>query len=143
MVTLGKIFTQLEEENIKIYPYPIGEPKALTLEMQGKYAVFVDERGFSTIHDLNGALVHELGHCVTGATHHVCSPFNLVAKNEERANRWAFENYVPFEQLNEAVLAGLRTPWQLADWFQLPQPFIEGAVHYYNEVLQLKFGVEK
>ncbi|MDL2215725.1 ImmA/IrrE family metallo-endopeptidase [Ruminococcaceae bacterium OttesenSCG-928-N02] len=140
MVSLGSIFEKLNEHDIKLFTYKIGEPKALTMEMAGKYAIFVDEQGFETLPELNAAMIHELGHCATGATHHVSSPFDLVAKHENTANRWAFENYIPFEELNAAVLGGLREPWQLADWFGLPQAYIEKAIFYYTQTKQMKFG---
>ena len=36
--------------------------------------------------------------------------------------------------------AGLTEPWQLAEWFDVPQSFIERALSYYHEARGLRFS---
>ncbi len=141
MVTLGQIYKDLDEQKIALYPYEIGGPKALTMEMLGRYAIFFDWRMFTTLAEINQALVHEIGHCATGATHRVYSRYDLVEKHEYKANRFAIERYLPWEEIEDAMQHGLTEPWQLADWFGLPQQFIEKALFHYINTRQHPFSV--
>ena len=139
LVTLGRLYNDLQEKNIALYPYDIGKQGAVTMEMQGKYAIFVDSLGFATVADMQGALVHEMGHCATGATHNMYNRYGLVEKHEYKANRLAIETYMPFAEVQAAMQAGAETPWQLAEWFALPQNLVELALAHYTETKGLRF----
>lgn len=76
--------------------------------------------------------MHEIGHCATGCTHKVSSQLDLIAKHEYKANRWAIEKYVPFEQLNLAMSNGYTEIWQLSEYFDLSEEFIKKAISYYT-----------
>ena len=140
MTDLSAIYRDADRMGVPIYSYDIGFADAATLEVGGRYAVMVDPRRICSISGIKGVLAHELGHCATGCTHHVSSPYDLVARHEYKANRWAVEQYLPFSQLNAAVAGGLTEPWQLAEYFDLPEGLIRWAIQYYTQVRQLTFG---
>lgn len=140
MTDLSTIYRDADTLGVPIYPYDIGFADAATLEMGGRYAVMVDPVRIRSISRIKGVLAHELGHCATGCTHRVSSPYDLVARHEFKANRWAVEQYLPFAQLREAVAGGLTEPWQLADYFDLPEEQIRWALTYYTEVRELSFN---
>ena len=86
------------------------------------------------------AIAHEAGHCATGCTHKISSPLDLVAKHEYKANRWAIERYLPFNDINSAIKAGYTEPWELADYFNVTEKFIRKAIRYYTECRGNHFG---
>lgn len=108
--------------------------------MNKKYAVFVDPDYFSSIKEMKEAIAHEAGHCATGCTHKISSPLDLVAKHEYKANRWAIERYLPFNDINSAIKAGYTEPWELADYFNVTEKFIRKAIRYYTECRGKHFG---
>jgi hypothetical protein len=86
------------------------------------------------------AIAHEAGHCATGCTHKVSSSLDLVAKHEYKADRWAIERYLPFNDINAAVKDGHTETWDLADYFNVSEKFIRKALHYYTGPRGKHFG---
>lgn len=140
MVSLGDVYDALREEDVRLYVYDVGFAPAATMETNGKYAVFYDPAAVRTTRTLKECLAHECGHCATGATHRTSSPWDLVERHEYKANRWAVERFLPYKALCDAMRAGYTEPWQLAEWFDLPQSFIERALHHYRDVRGLSFS---
>ncbi|MEG2769766.1 MAG: hypothetical protein RR902_03025 [Oscillospiraceae bacterium] len=134
MVELFKIYEECEKINSHIYIFNKGSYEACTIEQQGIYDICINSKKIDTISNLKTKLMHEWGHCKTGATHSVSSPFELVGKNEERANRTAIKQFIPFCEIKKAVNNGLTEYWQLAEYFNLEEVFIRKAVNYYINV---------
>jgi hypothetical protein len=77
-------------------------------------------------------LAHELGHSLTGAFYSSATPMDEKGRAEQRADRWAIECLLPFPALEEAVASGRTQLYDLAEFFQLPQAFLEKAIAYYT-----------
>lgn len=140
MVEMASLYNDIKKQGISLFTYDVGNEKSVTLEMKNKYAVFIDPFQFESISEIKRALAHEIGHCATGCTHKVSSPLDLVSKHEYKANRWAIERYIPFEDLRLAISKGYTEEWQLAEYFDFPQSFIHLALEYYFEIKQRKIG---
>lgn len=141
MTNLTDIYSDVSNVGASIFPYPIGFTDAATIELHGNYAIMFDPDKFSTIRSLKWALAHEVGHCATGCTHKISSQWDIVERHEHKANRWAYEHYLPPEQIQYALDHGYTEPWQLAEWFDLPQNDIENALYYYINQRQITFDV--
>lgn len=131
MVELSQIYQDIEAEQVRLVPYAIGFSPAALIQVEGRSGLFVDFDQCGSLRKLKEVLAHEMGHCATGCTHKLSSPHDLIEKHEYKANRWAFERYLPPAQLARAIEAGYTEAWQLAEWFDLPQPFVEKALAYY------------
>ncbi|WP_099204619.1 ImmA/IrrE family metallo-endopeptidase [Scatolibacter rhodanostii] len=140
MVELNTIFADMEKEKVSLFPYEVGEEKSVTLEMNNRYAIFLDTFRVESLSETKWILAHELGHCATGCTHKVSSSLDLIEKHEYKANRWAIERYIPFEDLNIAIQGGYTERWQLAEYFDMPESFIEKALNYYFVTKQRKLA---
>lgn len=93
---LVELYCQAYADGISVFSrYPVGELGAATIEMNGRYAVFIDDEQFGTAADELCALAHECGHVHTGATHAVASPYDLIERHEYRADRWAIHQLLP------------------------------------------------
>lgn len=143
MVTLTQVYTALDAQGARVYPYPIEFTKAATIEIGDSYAVFFDAALVKTVPELKACLAHECGHCAMGATHRVASPWDLIERHENKANRWAFEQFLPYLSLQDAIAQGFIEAWQLAEYFDMPQSFIEEAVQYYTQICLLTLGKAK
>lgn len=140
MVELKSLYDDITDQAISLIPYDVGAEKSVTIELNNRYAIFIDPFKMRSIAETKRALAHEIGHCATGCTHTVSSPLDLVAKHEYKANRWAIERYVPFEDLQAASKQGYSEKWQLAEYFDLPESFIEKALDYYFVAREMKIG---
>ena len=97
------------------------------------YAVFLDFSKIRSTRLLRGVCCHELGHVATGALHKVDSPYELAERSEYRANRWAAQHYLTREDFQEAFDAGYTEPWQLAEFFDMPERDVRSALTYWTE----------
>lgn len=133
MFELSDFYTYCRENQVDVIPY-CGCPQAgATLRDKGYYAVFLDFSKIDSARLLRGICYHELGHVATGALHKIDSPFELIERSEYRANRWAAEQYLTCADFREAFTLGYTEPWQLAEYFDLPQRDIEAALSYWQE----------
>ena len=140
MSALKDFYTYAQEEGIQIMAYPIGFRSAASLRLRGRRATFLDFGQIRTIPELNWAVAHESGHHHLGAYHKVASPYQLWQQAEYRADRWAFESYLPADQIAEAMQKGYTEPWQLAEYFDLPEAAIKKALHYWTECRGVDFN---
>lgn len=66
------------------------------------------------------------------ATHEVNSPFDLVAKHEYKADKWAIERALSVDELDDAVAEGHTEIWDLAEYFGVTEDFMRKAVCWYT-----------
>ena len=76
---------------------------------------------------------HEMGHCETDSFYGFFSSLETRGKHEYRANRWAINYLIPFAELCRAVAEGNRELWQLAEYFEVSEEFIERAINYHKQ----------
>lgn len=139
MVQLSQLYGELRKQDIHLYLKDIGFSQAATIEYQKKYAIFLDPACFSSLRNMKAVLAHEIGHCATGCTHRMSSPIDLVERHEYKAERWAIESCLPFRSLRQAMQEGFQEPWQLAEYFEMPEDFIRRAIAYYTGPRALHF----
>lgn len=132
MICLQDIYDDYNRHDISLFPYMSSHIDAATIEIGGQYAVFANFFKFKSIPELKLMLIHELGHCVTGATHKISSDYDLIEQHELKADKYAATKYLPPESLAAAFNAGYTQIWELAEWFDLPEEFISWAVDYYK-----------
>ena len=104
------------------------------------YAIFLDFTKISSTRQLKGVCCHELGHVATGALHKIESPFETVERSEYRANRWSAETFLTVEDFKEAFADGYTEPWELAEYFDLPEEDIKKALAYWSECRGIDFN---
>lgn len=80
-------------------------------------------------------LAHELGHCEYGGFYNRYSHFDIRAKAERRADKWAFSKLVPYGRIMEAVKHGITETWELAEHFDVSNEFMQRALEYYKTAI--------
>lgn len=80
-------------------------------------------------------LAHELGHCEYGGFYNRYSRYDIRAKAERRADKWAFSKLVPYGRMMEAVGHGMTEVWELADFFDVSCEFMRRAIEYYKTAI--------
>lgn len=131
MEKIISLYNELNRAGVRFYHWNMEEDRAATIELGGRYGVFMD---FGNIHSSAEELVvvaHEGGHISTGATHKVNSPYDLIEKHEYKADKWAVQKLIPEEELDEAVASGCTELWQLAEHFAVTEEFMRKAVCWY------------
>ena len=140
MFELSDFYSYCRENRVQVIPFRGVPAPGATIRDGSKYAIFLDFSQIPTTRLLRGVCCHEMSHVATGALHRVSSPYELVERSEYRANRYAARNFLTAEAFREAFAAGCRELWQLAEWFDLPQPDVEKALHYWTERQGITFS---
>ena len=140
MFELSDFYGYCQKNQIDVIPYCGCPQPGATIRDREQYAIFLDFTKILSTRLLKGICYHELGHAATGALHKVNSPYELVERSEYRANRWSAEHYLPAKELREAFQNGFAEPWQLAEYFDLPQQDIEKALHYWTVCRGIDFN---
>ena len=137
---LSRICKDVCDLNILLLYHQIGFTDAASLEMGGEFAIFLDLSQLPSSAQQCEALAHELGHCATGCTHKVSSSWDLISKHEHKANRWAYEKYLPEEELRRLMQDGCTEVWQLAERLGFPEKTVRDAVLYWTECRGVDFN---
>lgn len=128
METVLTLYDELNSAGVRFYHWDLDDGQASTIEMDGNYGIFMDFSNISTQAEELVAVAHEGGHVFTGATHKVSSPYDLIAKHEYKANKWAVQRLISPEALDAAVAEGCTDIHSLAEHFNVTIPFMKKAV---------------
>lgn len=77
-------------------------------------------------------LAHEIGHSVQGAFYNPYAALDVRQKHENRADKWAVEQLIPADELDDAVASGCTSIWSLAEHFGVTIDFMRKAVCWYT-----------
>lgn len=82
-------------------------------------------------------LAEELGHYFTshGNILDQTKPENV--KQEKRARNWGYEKLIPLEKLIEAYKNGIRNRFELAEFLDVTEEFLDDTISHYQE----KYGL--
>ena len=117
MADLLELYDLAEEHGTDICWFDLGAAESLSvLQSDGSCAIAMDPWRMSTLADEKVKLAHELGHCETGSFY----------------NRWAYKKLVPEDELRKAIQQGYQEPWELAEYFNVTEPFLRSALDYYR-----------
>jgi len=137
---IADFYAYCRAHDVDVIPY-FGCPQpAATMRDGDFYAVFLDFGKIRSTRLLRGIFCHELGHVATGALHKVDSPYELVERSEYRANRWAAERYLPEAEFRTAFAEGYTEPWQLAEYFDMPERDVRAALEYWTQCRGVDFN---
>ena len=133
MFELSQFYSFCMENNVDIIPFDGMPSEGATIRDGSDYAIFLDFTKINTLRSFRGVCMHEQGHTATGALHRVSSPFETVERAEHRANRYAAETYITAEDFCQAFAGGFTEPWELAEYFDLPEKDVLKAYAYWTQ----------
>ena len=133
------LYRQMQDQGVRFYAWDLGNTPAVTLERMGEYAIFMDFSNIPTAAQEQVILAHEAGHVSTGSTHAAYSPYDLVARHEQQANRWAIRKLMPYTALCDALSRGITEVWALSEEFGVTEDFVHMALGYYHDARGLNF----
>ena len=140
MFDTSEFYRYCDQHDVDVIPFDRLPADAATVRYNGYYSVGVNFRRIRGVRHLHTAFMHELGHLHTGALHKVSSPFQLIEQNEYRADADSFKRYLPPDELKNAMRNGYTTPWELADYFNLDEEYIQKALDYWAQCRGVNFN---
>lgn len=132
MQCLEEIYKKIDAEEIELFGYNMASCNAATIEINDNYGIFIDENKLETKEDEFLALAHEYGHCKSGTTHKLYSPYQLIEQHENKANRAAVHEFLPIELIFDAFEHNYFAYWEIAEYLEMPEPFVIMAIEIYQ-----------
>lgn len=142
MFELSDFYNYCEQNNVDIIPFAGMPSEGATIRDGLDYAIFLDFTKLSTLRQIRGVCMHEQGHTATGALHKISSPYETVERAEHRAIRYTAETYLSVEDFQQAFADGFMDPWELAEYFDLPEHDVRKAYSYWIECRGIDFNWE-
>jgi hypothetical protein len=130
-MTLDDLYARAAGDGVSVYDFRMRETRAMSLP-SGHVAL--DRRRLGGSRAEKAALAHELGHVERGAFYNVLTPLETRERCEYKANKRSFEILVPRAELRAVMESGMTEPYELAEYFDVPEPFICRCLDYYHDV---------
>lgn len=133
MVTNNDLYGIAEKRGHVVVCESLTETPSLSLQTNKRCYIAIDQR--LNVQQEREALAHELGHCEYGGFYNRYSKYDIRAKAERRADKWAFARLVPYGRLMQAVRHGVTDVWELAELFDVSCEFMHRAIAYYKTAI--------
>ncbi|MCI8383773.1 MAG: hypothetical protein HFJ33_02750 [Clostridia bacterium] len=103
------LYNKMEEQNIHYINHELLFTKGAIAHCDDLTAIVVDEKQVKSQASENTVLIQELGHYMAGAYYHTNSPYQLIEKMEHKADKKAWEEFFPYEEIKMLMKRGLTT----------------------------------
>ena len=133
MVTNDDLYGIAERRGHVVVCESLTETPSFSLQTNKRCYIAIDQR--LNVQQEREALAHELGHCEYGGFYNRYSRYDIRAKAERRADKWAFARLVPYGRLMQAVRHGITEVWELAELFDVSCEFMQRAIAYYKTAI--------
>lgn len=139
MTRYEEILADIEQDDdIMFFETKSKKQPAKSMRMGQDCAIFFNESAFETDADRFTGLVHEDGHCISGAFYGVNTPFETKERCEQRAWRRGIQKYLPFDDLMDAFEACKTVDGvildDLAKYLSMPTDFVTRAIELYGQL---------
>lgn len=132
MTTISDLHKLAKMRGIPIDKISCPACKAMSIMIENQCFIAIDRECNAAEELVRTA--HELGHCELRAFYNRYSAFDVRSKQEYKADKWAVQALIPYEELKKAAEKGYTEKWQLAELFGVTEEFIERAEHIYNAI---------
>ena len=133
MMDLMGLYRIAEDNNVAVDCFELKKREALSvMDNDGFCYIAIDPFKLTSALDEKIKLGHELGHCMTGSFYNRYATCDVRRKHENRADKWAINQFVSEQELDEAIADGHTEMWDLADYFHVTEVFMRKAVCWYT-----------
>lgn len=133
MTELLDLYQLAEQDGITVDCFDLGSREALSLmDTDGQCYIAVDPFKLDSAQDERLKLAHEMGHCVTGSFYNRYAALDIRQRHENQANKWAIQQLIPEDELDQAIADGYTDLYSLADHFGVSVDFMRLAVCWYT-----------
>lgn len=136
MTNLIDLYQFAELKGHAVYWYSCKDSRIISMSVMdtdGDCAIALDPYKISTTTEEKRVLAHELGHCETGSFYNQYAACDIRQKHENRADKWAIHHLIPKDDLQKAFSAGYTTIWELAEYFDVTEEFMEKVICLYQK----------
>lgn len=127
-----EVYKKIEDENVQTFSFGISGVKGLTICANGVCGVFINDKEINDSDEEFCVAAHEYGHCATGTLYSLNSDKSYISRCEYRADRKAVLTFLPFERVQDAIVNGCQTTYEISEFLDLPEKFIIKSFNHYR-----------
>lgn len=131
-IRIENVYKKIHDNDIKIFHRGISGVKSVSIEVNNKYGIFINHNEIENPDEEFLVVAHEYGHCMTGSTHPLYSPFDIIIRHEYKADRRAILDFLPIDKLKEAINYGCKTIFEFSTYLDVPEAFVVKAFKHYT-----------
>lgn len=121
-----------EDNDIEILKIKADKCRSMSLKTDSGKCYIGINKSHMTKAEETVCKAHELGHCETESFYNRYSRFDLVSRNEHRADVWAIKKLIDKSDILSAFKKGITEIWSLAEYFEVTEDFMRKACVYYG-----------
>ena len=125
------LYNKMEKENIHYINHELLFTRGAIAHCDELTAIVVDDKQVKSQVSENTVLMQELGHYMAGAYYRTNSPYELIEKMEHKADKKAWEEFFPYEEIKDLMKKGLTTATQLAEYYNVEASYMARCLNYY------------
>lgn len=131
-MTIQSLYALAKQQNIEVIPYPMPDNGSMSVMLDnGKCFIGMDASVRDGDVQERVHLGHEMGHCLTGSFYSIHTAIDCRQRHENKADKWAVQQLIPVDALDDAIADGCTEVWELADRFSVTEEFVRKAVCWY------------
>ena len=127
-MTLNQLYDIARNNNINVCHFPLSPIKSISVPGY----IGIDIHQINTVSEERECLAHELGHCMKNVFYTGASTLELRTQKEYRADKWAIQTLIPFEELLRVLQSGRTEAWEIAEHFEVSECFVNKALNLYE-----------
>ena len=121
-MNLVNLYRLAESENIPVYCFDLPLTRSMSVCNNELCAIAIDPFALESTAQEKVLLGHELGY----------SDYDVKAKAEYKADKWAVKKLIPKDELKNAADSGITEVWELAEYFNVTEDFVKRAIYIYD-----------
>lgn len=125
------LFNKMEKENINYVNAKLLFTRGAIANCKDLTAIVVDDNQVKGQIAENTVLIQELGHYMAGAYYRTNSQYELIEKMEHKADKKAWEEFFPYEEIKKLMKKGLTTVTELAEYYNVEPSYMARCINYY------------
>lgn len=131
-MNMDKVYKKIQDNGISVFSFGVENIKSVSVEADNRYGIFINRKEIKDSDEEFIAATHEYGHCMTGSTHPLHSPLDIISKHEYRADRKAVLDFLPIDRMKSAIKDGCRSAYEFSEYLDLPEQFVIKAFQHYT-----------
>ena len=132
-MTISELYDLANEKGYDVLPadLPLTESMSMMALPSERCYIGIDYSKIQSVADEKTKLAHEIGHCEKGAFYNRYAKYDLISRQEYRADKWAVLHTMPKKEVIAAMKCGCTEVWQLAEWFGVSERLVRRAMWIY------------
>lgn len=134
-MALYELLEEAESQNVRVVEHPFH-----TKRLRGLYCdntITINSSISNCTADKTCIIAEELGHHYTSVGNILDQSTIQNRKQERRARQWAYKRLCPFSKIVQAYQSGARNRYEVAEYLQVTEEFLEAAIQCYREKYEL------